>query len=331
MDHFRAIVSLLVYVFFQSNLICFGQTNQLYRPPQPPAVKMRPIKRYKTKQKVIKPKTEDNNIFTIAGLFGSSSFTGETSLRSDNTIGIRAGANYKNHSLNTSIKGIAQSFNSGISDNAAYQGSLIYNAELFDLLAINSGVSVLNSNSRINAQTAAYFAGLGFFQTKNWGIGAKVFNGHHIVSVADDIESIQLSPYLYKYLSLRPIRLLLDLKLSLTGNSNIVNTTYSNEVYFASHRLSYTSYLYEFTLFYKEYSANFSYWTGVEYVTVRDEGETIRSLYYYYNGCLALKIHLPLLKHIYLNLQLAKETFYERDNYSPAAETKFRIEGGWSF
>ena len=287
----------------------------------------------KTKKKVShenqkKSTTAKNVWWLFSNRLGNSSFIGDTSLISDNYIGFMLTSSIYGHVIDFYIQGKTQSFNSGISDNVSRQTTIIYSKKFFDFLAISGGISYIGSNSRVNPKTAALFGSLEVFKNDSWGIGSEFYSSNYLISVAKNILSSQISPFIYKNVPLKSLGL--DVKLSLSASSTEVNTTYNNEVLFASEVLDYSSYQFEGSLALKSLQLIFSYWTGVEYTTVREKGLALRSLYNHYTEGGLIEVKYTRKSSSYFSLGISNEVFYEGINLDPAEERVVKISWGLS-
>ncbi|NRA47298.1 MAG: hypothetical protein HRU09_20300 [Oligoflexales bacterium] len=265
----------------------------------------------------------------VSGYLGSSSFSGETSLISLNYVAMMLSTGIYGHNFHAYFQGTAQSFNSGISDHASRQSTIIYSKNLFKLIAISGGLSYIESNSRVNPKTAALYTGIELFQENNWGVGSKFYYGNYLVSVADNILTNQISPYVYKQINVKKIGV--DLNLVLSANSTVVNTTYNNEVLFANEDLEYNSYQFDLAMIYKRFHLAWFYWSGVEYGVVRDRGILIRSLDNYFTKGMSIALKYARKSGSFFSIRVIQEKFYEQKNLDPASERKVRLGVGINF
>ncbi|MFK7827026.1 MAG: hypothetical protein AB8G05_22980 [Oligoflexales bacterium] len=274
-------------------------------------------------------KPDEDLSYNIFGILGSSSFNGETSLVKSNHIGVKLSADFHEQSIEAYQQGTAQSFNSGISDYASSQSTFNYANTLFQMVIIDCGISFIRSNSTINSQITVFNAGIEYFQGNDWNLGTRLYSGQYSVSIAKDVHTTQLSPFLAKNTYLA--RLGYNIKFKLAANISQVNTTYNNEVFFSSEKLRFFSYHNELHLYNKSNHLMLSYWSGEEYVTMHDRGYLIRSLYNHYSQGISFEFGYNLTADAKIIIGVARELFFEREDQHKAMEKTGKIAASLSF
>ena len=265
----------------------------------------------------------------FAGILGNSSFNGETSLVSSNFAGLDLGVNFYKQTIQAYFQGMAQSYNSGISDYASSQSSFSYSNEFSHSLRFEGGISRVESNSSINSTTSVSYGGLTYLNPKNWKLGARYYSSRYMLSVAKDIQTTQFSPFIEWHPD--PVFLNTQLKLGLRANSSKVNTTYNNEVFFTSEGLKYLSYIYELGLRSKSSTLTFRYWNGEEYATISDSGRFIRSLFNQYIKGTSIEFSYSASSNLKLIFSLANEQFFERESNHLAMEQIAKLASSLTF